>query len=200
MQQVVDLYNSFTVLDTLHVKGALTLGENTADAGGVAIAYDAFKLTQQGHTIDGITPGQRLFISTARIWRVKMKDAYLRYWINNNPHSPPMWRVNGPLMNLPYFYQAFHIQAGDRMYLGEKQRVKIWQGERIAVCNFTFFYSESQPRNCLREFLYELLKSSTSSSCKTRRLTGVHIFTSVLCRQLDGFFPYRSAIYAGYPN
>jgi putative endopeptidase len=128
-QQVVDLYNTFTVLDTLHVKGALTLGENTADVGGVAIAYDAFKLTPQGHdstTIDGFTPGQRFCISTARIWRVKMKDAFMRYWINNNPHSPPIWRVNGPLMNLPYFYQAFHIQAGDKMYLGEKERIRIW--------------------------------------------------------------------------
>ncbi|WP_353960509.1 M13 family metallopeptidase [Ferruginibacter paludis] len=128
-QQVVDLYNTFTVLDSLHVKGALTLGENTADIGGLAIAYDAFKLTPQGHdttTFDGFTPGQRFCISTARIWRVKMKDAFMRYWINNNPHSPPMWRVNGPLMNLPYFYLEFHIQAGDKMYLGEQDRIKIW--------------------------------------------------------------------------
>src|SRR5665213_3266495 len=102
-QQVVDLYNSFTELDTLHVKGAMTLGENTADIGGVSIAYDAFKMTKEGHDttkLDGVyTPDQRFFISIAKIWRVKMKDQFLRYWINNNPHSPPMWRVNGPLMN-----------------------------------------------------------------------------------------------------
>lgn len=128
-QQVVDLYNTFTVLDTLHVKGALTLGENTADIGGAAIAYDAFKLTQQGHdttTIDGFTPDQRFCISIARIWRVKMQDAFLRYWINNNPHSPPMWRVNGPLMNMPFFQQAFKIQPGDKMFVAEKDRIKIW--------------------------------------------------------------------------
>ena len=128
-QQVVNLYNTFTVLDTVHVKGALTLGENTADIGGVSIAYDAFKMTPQGHDstqIDGFTPDQRFCISIAHIWRVKMKDAYLRYWINNNPHSPPMWRVNGPLMNMPYFYKAFNIQPGDKMYVAEKDRIKIW--------------------------------------------------------------------------
>jgi putative endopeptidase len=129
-QQVVDLYSTFTVLDTMHVKGALTLGENTADVGGVSIAYDAFKLTPQGHDtttlMDGFTADQRFCISIARIWRVKMKDAFLRYWINNNPHSPPMWRVNGPLMNMPYFHQAFNIQPGDKMFVAEKDRIKIW--------------------------------------------------------------------------
>ena len=129
-QQVVALYSTFTVLDTLHVKGALTLGENTADIGGVSIAYDAFKMTQQGKDtatkIDGFTPDQRFCISIARIWRVKMKDEFLRFWINNNPHSPPTWRVNGPLMNTPYFHQAFNIQPGDKMYVAEKDRIKIW--------------------------------------------------------------------------
>ncbi|MEO8855200.1 MAG: M13 family metallopeptidase [Ginsengibacter sp.] len=129
-QQVVDLYNTFTVLDTLHVKGAMTLGENTADIGGVSIAYDAFKMTKEGHDTskvdDVYTPDQRFFISIAKIWRVKMKDQYLRYWINNNPHSPPMWRVNGPLMNTTPFYKAFNLQPGDSMYLPEKERINIW--------------------------------------------------------------------------
>ena len=128
-QQVVDLYNSFTVLDSMHVKGALTLGENTADIGGASIAYDAFKMTQQGMDttkMDGFTPDQRFCISIARIWRVKMKDEFLRYWINNNPHSPPIWRVNGPLMNMPYFHKAFNIQPGDKMYVAENDRIKIW--------------------------------------------------------------------------
>jgi putative endopeptidase len=128
-QQVVDLYNSFTVLDTVHIKGAMTLGENTADVGGVAIAYEAFKMTKEGQDstkIDGFTPDQRFYISIAHIWRVKMKDAFLRYWINNNPHSPPMWRVNGPLMNAPAFYKAFNVQPGDKMFVPEKDRIKIW--------------------------------------------------------------------------
>jgi putative endopeptidase len=128
-QQVVDLYNTFTVLDTVHVKGAMTLGENTADIGGVAIAYDAFKLTKEGHDsmkVGNFSPDQRFFLSIARIWRVKMKDAFLRLWINNNPHSPPMWRVNGPLMNTLHFYNAFDVKPGDKMYLPVSDRINIW--------------------------------------------------------------------------
>ncbi len=128
-QKVIDLYNKFTVLDTVHVNGAMTVGENTADIGGVAMAYDAFKMTKEGHDtakIGGYTPDQRFFISVARIWRVKMKDEFLRLWINNNPHSPPMWRVNSPLMNSPYFYEAFNVQPGDSNYLAPEKRVQIW--------------------------------------------------------------------------
>jgi putative endopeptidase len=128
-QQVIDLYSSFTVLDSLHIKGAMTLGENTADIGGSAIAYDAFKMTKQGQgtsTIGGYTPDQRFFLSIANMWRVKMKEEFLRLWINNNSHSPPMWRVNGPLMNNNHFYNAFHIQPGDKMYLPDSSRIKIW--------------------------------------------------------------------------
>ncbi|HLA57892.1 MAG TPA: M13 family metallopeptidase, partial [Puia sp.] len=124
-QNVIDLYNSFVVLDTVNVKGAMTVGENAADVGGVSIAYDAFKLTKEGQDstkIDGYTPDQRFFISVARIWRVKMKNEFLRLWINNNPHSPPMWRVNGPLMNNPHFYEAFHVKQGDTMYLPDEKR------------------------------------------------------------------------------
>ena len=128
-QNVIDLYNTFVVLDTVHVKGAMTVGENAADVGGVSIAYDAFKLTKEGQDstkIGGYTPDQRFFISVARIWRVKMKNEFLRLWINNNPHSPPMWRVNGPLMNNPHFYEAFHIKQGDTMYLPDEKRIHIW--------------------------------------------------------------------------
>jgi putative endopeptidase len=128
-QQLAGLYGSFTVLDTVHIKGALTLGENTADNGGVAIAYDAFKMTQQGKDsvkIDGFTPDQRFFLSIARIWRVKTRDAFLRTYLNTNPHSPAMWRVNGPLMNFVPFYRAFNLQPGDKNYKAEAERVKIW--------------------------------------------------------------------------
>ncbi|PZF73647.1 M13 family metallopeptidase [Taibaiella soli] len=128
-KQVIDLYSSFVVLDSLHIKGAFTVGENTADNGGIAIAYDAFKLTKQGRDtarIGGFTPDQRFFISFAHIWQVKMKDEYMRLWINNNPHSTPMWRVNGPLMSLPYFYTAFNVQPGDKMYLADSARIRIW--------------------------------------------------------------------------
>jgi len=128
-QQVIDQYNSFTVLDSVPVKGALTVGENTADIAGVAIAYDAFKLTQQGQDttkIDGFTPDQRFFISIARIWRVKTRDEFLRMYVNTNPHSPAKWRVNGPLMNFTPFYHAFNVQPGDKMFKPESERIKLW--------------------------------------------------------------------------
>jgi len=127
--QLAALYSSFTVLDTVHVKGALTLGENTADNGGIAIAYDAFKMTPQGQgseKIDGFTPNQRFFLSVARIWRVKTRDAFLRTYVNTNPHSPAMWRVNGPLMNFEPFYRAFDVKPGEKNYKTEDQMVKIW--------------------------------------------------------------------------
>ena len=128
-QQVIDQYNSFTVLDSVHVKGALTVGENTADIAGVAIAYDAFKLTEQGKSttkLDGFTPDQRFFISIARIWRVKTRDAFMGMYVNTNPHSPAKWRVNGPLMNFTPFYNAFNVQPGDKMYKPETKRIVVW--------------------------------------------------------------------------
>jgi putative endopeptidase len=129
IQQVTDLYSTFTVLDNLHVNGAMTVGENTADIAGMAVAYDAFKMTPQGQgttKIDGYTPDQRFFMSFAKIWSVKMKDEFLRLWINNNPHSPPVWRVNGTLMNTTPFYEAFDVKAGDKMFLAKKDRITIW--------------------------------------------------------------------------
>lgn len=128
-QQVINQYNSFTVLDSVHVKGALTVGENTADIAGVAIAYDAFKLTEQGKSmtkLDGFTPDQRFFISIARIWRVKTRDAFMGMYVNTNPHSPAKWRVNGPLMNFTPFYNAFGVQPGDKMYKPETDRIVVW--------------------------------------------------------------------------
>lgn len=128
-QQVIDQYNMFTVLDSVHVKGALTVGENTADIAGVAIAYDAFKLTEQGKSntkLDGFTPDQRFFISIARIWRVKTRDEFMRMYVNTNSHSPAKWRVNGPLMNFTPFYKAFNVQPGDKMYKPENQRITVW--------------------------------------------------------------------------
>ncbi|HEY4335164.1 MAG TPA: M13 family metallopeptidase [Puia sp.] len=123
------LYNTFVVLDTLHVNGPLTNGENIADIGGLAVAYDAFKLTPQGKDsakIDGFTPNQRFFLSYARIWRTKMKDELMRTMINTNPHSPGEWRVDGPLMNFTPFYETFQVQQGQKMYRPADQRITIW--------------------------------------------------------------------------
>ena len=61
-----------------------------------------------------------------RIWKVKMKDEFLRLWINNNSHSPPIWRVNGPLMNSTPFYNALNVKQEDKMFLPKKDRITIW--------------------------------------------------------------------------
>ncbi|OIQ40540.1 MAG: peptidase M13 [Bacteroidetes bacterium MedPE-SWsnd-G1] len=128
-QQIIDQYSSFTVLDSVHLKGALTVGENTADNGGIAIAFDAFKMTDQGKglkEIDGFTPNQRFFLSVANIWKVKTRDEYLRNYVATDPHSPPIWRVNGPLMNFTPFYEAFDLKPGEANYKTEEERIKIW--------------------------------------------------------------------------
>ncbi len=126
---VISLYDGLTVLDTVHVKGALTVGENIADIGGIAIAYEAFKMTKQGQDttkIDGFTPDQRFFLGYAQIWRSKTTEKEQLRRINTDPHSPPMHRVNAPLMNFEPFYKAFNVKEGDKMYVAEKDRIKIW--------------------------------------------------------------------------
>ncbi|MDA3614134.1 M13 family metallopeptidase [Polluticaenibacter yanchengensis] len=128
-KKLINLFNSFTVLDSLHVNGALTQGENIGDLGGIAIAYDAFKLTKQGQDttkIDGFTPDQRFFMSMAQIWKGKKTDAALRTQIFTDAHSPAIYRVNGPLMNFEPFYKAFNVKEGDKMYLKPEDRVRIW--------------------------------------------------------------------------
>ncbi|MEO7309996.1 MAG: M13 family metallopeptidase [Chitinophagaceae bacterium] len=129
VNQVIKQYDEFTVLDSLHVKGALTVGENLADIGGIAIAYEAFKNTEQGkknETIDGLTADQRFFLSFAQIWRTKLKDESVRQRIQGDPHSPAMWRVNGPLMNFTPWYNAFGVKEGDKMFKPEADRIKVW--------------------------------------------------------------------------
>lgn len=129
VKQIQHFYDGFIVLDSVHVNGKLTTGENIADFGGVAIAYDAFKMTKAGQDttkIDGYTPEQRFFMSLAQVWRSKSTDESLKQRINLDPHSPDNWRVNGPLMNFGPFYKAFNVQPGDKMYIDEKDRIKIW--------------------------------------------------------------------------
>jgi putative endopeptidase len=128
-QQVIALYDSFIVLDSIHVNGRLTQGENTADIGGIAIAYDAFKLTKEGQDtakLDGLTPDQRFFLAFAQSWRKKVTDAALLQQVKTDPHSPGMYRVLGPLMNFTPFYSAFDIREGDQMFVPENKRIRIW--------------------------------------------------------------------------
>jgi putative endopeptidase len=126
---VVKQYSAYSVLDSLHVNGELTLGENLADIGGLAIAYDAFKMTKQGQDtvkIDGFTPDQRFFLGYAQVWRLKNRDETMRSRINVDPHSPEMFRVNGPAANFDPFYAAFGIKEGDKLYIAPENRAKIW--------------------------------------------------------------------------
>ena len=128
-ERVINLYNSFIVLDSVHVNGHLTQGENTADIGGIAIAYDAFKMTKQGKDttrIQGFTSDQRFFLSFAQCWRKKIKDEAMRQQVNTDPHSPGMYRVKAPLMNFDPFYAAFNVKEGDKMYVAQKDRIRIW--------------------------------------------------------------------------
>ncbi len=129
-QLVIDQYDNYTVLDGLHVKGQLTLGENLADLGGMSIAYEAFKtLTPEGKSsvqLDGFTPEQRFFIGFAQMWRTKTRDEALRLRVNTDPHSPGEFRTNGPLSNFEPFYTAFGVKPGDKMYRPDSLRAKIW--------------------------------------------------------------------------
>ncbi|TDG37450.1 M13 family peptidase [Pedobacter changchengzhani] len=127
--KVVALYNKFTLLDNQHVNGSLTLGENLADIGGINIAYDAFKLTEQGKgdkKIDGLTPDQRFFLSFAQVWRMKTRDETMRVRLKTDPHSPEMFRVNGSVYNMEAFYKAFNIPTTAKMYLAPADRLGVW--------------------------------------------------------------------------
>jgi len=123
-------FNKYEPLPGVFVQGQFTLGENIGDLGGLLVAYDGLQRYLREHgkpeLIDGYTPEQRFFLSWATIWRVKYKDESLRTLVNTNPHSPGMYRANGPISNSKEFYDAFGVKEGDKMYRDEKDRVKIW--------------------------------------------------------------------------
>jgi putative endopeptidase len=123
-------YSNYRVLDTVKVNGKLTLGENLADLGGINLAYEAFKtFTKQGKSnqkIDGFTPDQRFFLSWAQVWRVNMRDEALMQRVMSDPHSPGIFRCNGPITHMPEFYSAFGVKEGDKMWKKEQDRTKIW--------------------------------------------------------------------------
>lgn len=113
----------------MNVQGKLTLGENTADLGGLTIAYYAFQNEMKEHPEemkDGFTPEQRFFISFAQAWRLNMRPEAVKSQIQNNPHSPAIFRVKGPTSDMEEFYTAFNIKPGDEMYRSDSTRVQIW--------------------------------------------------------------------------
>jgi predicted metalloendopeptidase len=127
---VVKQFDAFEPLPGLHVNGKLTLGENIADLGGLKIAWDAWKLSQKGKAavgkIEGFTPEQRFFLGYAETWRTLTREEAARMRLITDPHSPAKFRVNGPLSNLPEFYEAFGCQDGDPMKRPASVRPAIW--------------------------------------------------------------------------
>jgi putative endopeptidase len=127
-QKLVKQFDGYVIGDK-HVRGLATLGENIADLGGVVLAYEAFKKTEQyrrGDSINGLTPDQRYFLGYALSWLGARRPQALQQQIMTDVHAPAYLRVNGPLANIPEFYAAFGIQPGDPMYRGEDVRVVIW--------------------------------------------------------------------------
>ncbi|MGK0413054.1 MAG: putative endopeptidase [Polaribacter sp.] len=128
--QLVKQYSDIIAIDSMHLNGAYTLGENIGDLGGVQAAYEGLQifLNKNGRpeNIDGFAPEQRFFLSWGTIWRTKMRDEALKNLIMTNTHSPGMYRAYMPLKNIDAFYAAFDVKEGDKMYLKPEDRVKIW--------------------------------------------------------------------------
>jgi len=126
---IVRQFSAYVAIDDLHVNGELTQGENIADLGGVKIAYAALQRALAGKplpAIGGFTPEQRFFLSFATVWRENIRPEALRLQVNTDPHSPPRFRADGPLSNLPEFAQAFDVPEGTFMRRSDADRVVIW--------------------------------------------------------------------------
>jgi putative endopeptidase len=128
---LIEQYNAFQPqqLPGQHVNGALTIGENIGDLGGLTIAHKAYLISLKGQpapVLDGFSGSQRLFIGWAQVWRTKHRDAALSRRLATDPHSPPEFRCNGVVRNLTEFYEAFGVKEGDKLWLPPEKRVRIW--------------------------------------------------------------------------
>ena len=137
---LVEQYNALCPLDEGEtcVNGSLTLGENIGDLGGLSMAYKAYKLSldtdgdgtisaeEEAPVIDGLTGDQRFFLSWAQVWRSKYREEATRRQLLTDPHSPPVYRVNGVVRNLAEWYDAFNVTEDNEMYLPPEQRIRIW--------------------------------------------------------------------------
>ncbi len=126
---LVQQFNKMVVVDTLHINGKASLGENLADLGGILIGLDAFKQTEtykKGEKIQGQTPLQRFFLGYALGWLYQIRNEQLASQILTDVHAPAKNRVNGPFPNVPDFYDAFSVKAGNKMYLPDSMRVRLW--------------------------------------------------------------------------
>ncbi len=126
---LVKQFNNMVVLDSLHLNGQAELGENLADLGGVLLGVDAFQQTaafKDGKKISGLTPMQRFFLGYSLGWLYQIRPEQLASQVLTDVHAPAKYRVNGPFPNVPAFYQAFNVKPGDKMYLPDSARVKLW--------------------------------------------------------------------------
>lgn len=128
-QVMVDFFNNIEVLPGLHANGELTLGENLADHGGLNVAYLAFQNATKDAplgVVDGFTPEQRFFLAYATLWAGNIRDEQIRVYTKSDPHSLGRWRVNGALLHIQAWYDAFHITPSDPLYVAPEKRVNVW--------------------------------------------------------------------------
>jgi predicted metalloendopeptidase len=128
-EKLAKQYDACVAVGNAHVNGKLTLGENIADLGGIAIAFAAYQKSLNGKpapVIDGLTGPQRFFIGYAQVWRGAIRDADQRLLLRTDPHSPAQFRVLVPLSNVQAFYDAFEVKSGDAMYRKPEERVGVW--------------------------------------------------------------------------
>jgi endothelin-converting enzyme/putative endopeptidase len=126
---VADQYDGYVPVDDLHIKGKLTLGENIADLGGLKLSFAALQRAVSAAPIaasGGFTPAQQFFVGFAQAWCANYRPEALRLLVATNPHSPPKYRVNGPLSNLPEFAGAFQCKEGSAMVRPPAKRCEIW--------------------------------------------------------------------------
>ncbi len=126
---MMDQFDNYVVLDSMHINGKATLGENIADLGGLMIGYDAFKQTEEykeGKPVNGLTPSQRFWLGYAYSWLGHSRPEALAQQVLTDVHSPEFLRVNGPLSDIPAFYEAFGVKEGEPMWRSPDKRVKIW--------------------------------------------------------------------------
>jgi putative endopeptidase len=122
-------FDAYTVQDTIHVNGKLTMGENIGDLGGLNMAYEAFKMTKQGKStkkIDGLSPDQRFFLAWAQVWRGSSLPETEAQQVLTDPHSPNQYRTIGAPVNMDAWYKAFDVKPGDKLYKKPEDRIKIW--------------------------------------------------------------------------
>ena len=126
---MVAQFDAYEPIEGMNIQGALALGENIADLGGLNVSYQAWQRSLQGEpspVIEGFTGAQRFFMGWGQIWRIAFRDEALRQQLITGPHAPGQYRVRGALSNMPEFYEAFDVTEGDGMYREPEERVKIW--------------------------------------------------------------------------